>query len=106
MHMHAFVGPAFIYSQYFSPPLLPTQLLGDAGGRAKVGARIWPSRDTTAEAQHSDLLPRGRQEVLQEGWGLRRGWPALCVEAETGVRKHREIQGRFTSPFRRDARGP
>lgn len=82
--MHAFVGPAFGYSQYFSPPLLPTQLLGDAGGRVKVGARTWPSRDTTAEAQHGDVLPRGRQEVLQEGWGLRRG---LCVEAETGVRK-------------------
>lgn len=41
MHMHAFVGSAFVYSQHFSPSLLPTQLLGDVGGRAKVGARIW-----------------------------------------------------------------
>lgn len=65
------------------------------GGRVKVGAGIWwLTRDVVAKQGHGQprhntvsSCPRGRQEVQREGWGLRRGWPALCVEADTGARK-------------------
>lgn len=63
----------------------------------------------TRQPRHNTVTswPRGRQEVVQEGWGLRRGWPALCVEADTGVRK---AQGDTAPPsassFLRDGREP
>lgn len=96
--MHAFVGRVFVYSQSFSPSSLPTQLLGDVGGRVMVAGQGRGGQAGTRQPRHNTVTswPRGRQEVLQEGWGLRRGWPALCVEADTGVRK---AQG-DTAPLR------
>lgn len=82
-----------------------------------MGARLWQLiRDAVAKQGHDS---RGTTRcppapgAVRRAWGLRRGWPALCVEADTGLREaqgdalHREISPAAHPPsfgMRRDRR--
>lgn len=64
---------------------------GEGGSQDTVADQGGGGQAGTRQPRHSTVTscPRGRQEVLQEGRGLRRGRPALCVEADPGLREAR-----------------
>lgn len=84
---------------------------GEGGSQAMAADQGRGGQAGTRQPRHNTVpsCPRGRQE----GMGAGRGWPALCVEADTGLREaqgdalHREISPAAHLPsfgMRRDRR--